>query len=149
MLAIINNISYPVLSHYAKQDGTVHLILQSDKISFDELKNGIQETEEILITDDEMNQTIASYVGYIRIGKFSATLTDDDYFQIEIVLEAENIAASVENAQKKITNNIQAIESLTQDFTAFKQEIKEQLASIQESITNIQTELDRIDVTIM
>lgn len=151
MLAIINNVSYPVLGHYTEQDSMVRLILQSDRISFDELRNGIKETEEILITDDERNQIIATYVGYAKICKFSATLmdNDDNYFQIEIVLQAKNIVASVENAQKKITNNTQAIESLTQDLIAFQQEIREQLASIQESITNIQAELDRIDAIVM
>ena len=176
MQAIINNVSYQVLGHYAEQGGMARLILQGENISFDELKANIEEAEEILITN-ETDQVVATYVGYTKIRQFSVTLTEDNQSQIELTLEAENVVVSIENAQKKIMNNTQVIETLsnsietltsnnetqsgkidnleeslenlTQDFTMFQQEIREQLASIQESIENAQTELDRIDATVM
>ena len=132
MQAIINNVSYHVLGHYAEQGGMARLILQGKDISFDELQTNIEEAEEILITNEE-NQIVATYVGYTKIRQLSVTLTEDNQFQIELALEAENAIASIENAQKKIMNNTQAIENLSNSI----EEIREQLASIQESIETI------------
>lgn len=175
MQAIINNVSYELLAHYAEQGNMVRLVIADNDISFDELRNGIKETEEILVIDDS-GKTVATYIGYTKIRQLSMGLLDD-ISQIELVLELENVISSVENAQKKITNNTQAIEnltnliealtsdnevqsgrignlegsleSLTYDFTMFQQEIREQLATIQESIANAQDELDHIDAAVM
>lgn len=158
MKAIINNVEYNLLNHYAEQNGIAHIFLNGD-YSIDELKNNIKDNEEILIIDDN-EQQIASYIGYTKIRQFFMTMAESG-IQIELTLEADNIIASVENAQKKITNiseniknllasvetltnndeaqlnRINSLEESLENFTTFQQETANQLISIQETVENI------------
>lgn len=128
MKAIINNIEYNLLNHYAEQNGIAHIFLSGD-YSIDELKNNIKDSEEIFIIDDN-EQQIASYVGYTKIRQFFMTMAESG-IQIELTLEADNIVTSVENAQKKITNITESIKNL--------------LTSVETLTNNDETQLNRIN----
>lgn len=165
MKAIINNIEYNLLNHYAEQNGIAHIFLRGD-YSIDELKNNIKDSEEILIIDDN-EQQIASYVGYTKIRQFFMTIAESG-IQIELTLEADNIVTSVENAQKKILNITESIKNLLasvetltnndeaqsdkisnleeslKNLVTFQQETTEQLTSIQATIADIQENIENI-----
>lgn len=163
MKAIINNVSYSIISQSSESNGALHLIIDED-ILIDSLRQNILASEEIIILEDN-NQVIANYVGYNKIRQVNVNLFQEENPQIDVIIEFNNISNSIENIQKKLTSNEEGIancnnrmdnvendieflttrikttestvENLNYEYQTFSQNITADVDALRESINNL------------
>ncbi len=122
MIAIINNVSYSIISQSPEPNGVLHLIINED-IPIDSLRQNILASEEIVILEDN-DQVIANYIGYNKIRQVNVNLYEEENPQIDVVIEFNNISNSIDSIQKKLTSNEEGITNCNNRMSIIESDIE-------------------------